>query len=130
MKLYDEIRLAVREGKKCLPYLIITALMFAIVSAVASCLFLTAVNLRRDYYDYLDKQPHSDSLSLTPAVILPVLRTSCRSAALIKLYICRRRIMMPVYMCLTAERKSGFCKIFRCTSLMSCLASPPASTVK
>ena len=56
MKLYDEIRLAVREGKKCLPYLIITALMFAIVSAVASCLFLTAVNLRRDYYDYLDKQ--------------------------------------------------------------------------
>ena len=49
MKLYDEIRLAVREGKKCLPYLIITALMFAIVSAVASCLFLTAVNLRRDY---------------------------------------------------------------------------------
>ena len=30
--------------------------MFAIVSAVASCLFLTAVNLRRDYYDYLDKQ--------------------------------------------------------------------------
>lgn len=56
MKLYDEIRLAVREGKKCLPYLIITALMFAIVSAVAYCLFLTAVNLRRDYYDYLDKQ--------------------------------------------------------------------------
>ena len=50
MKLYDEIRLAVREGKKCLPYLIITALMFAIVSAVASCLFLTAVNLRREYF--------------------------------------------------------------------------------
>ena len=56
MKLYDEIRLAVREGKKCLTYLIITALMFAIVSAVASCLFLTAVNLRRDYYDHFYKQ--------------------------------------------------------------------------
>ena len=113
MKLYDEIRLAVREGKKCLPYLIITALMFAIVSAVASCLFLTAVNLRRDYYDYLDKQTQGG-----------------HEFIVIKLYICRRRIMMPVYMCLTAERKSGFCKIFRCTSLMSCLASPQASTVK
>lgn len=56
MKIYDEIRLAAREGKKCLPYLIITALMFAIVSAVVSCLFLTAVNLRRDYYTYLDEQ--------------------------------------------------------------------------
>lgn len=56
MKFYDEIRLAAREGKKCLPYLIITALMFAIVSAVASCLFLTAVDLRRDYYNYLDEQ--------------------------------------------------------------------------
>ena len=46
MKLYDEIRLAVREGKKCLPYLIITALMFAIVSAVSDSSEFTAGLLR------------------------------------------------------------------------------------
>ena len=66
MKFYDEIRLAVREGKKCLPYLVITALLYAIVSAVASCLFLTAVNLRRDYSKYLDEQsPHGHEFYTT-----------------------------------------------------------------
>ncbi len=55
MKLYDKIRLAAREGKKSLIYLVITSLLFAIVSSVSSSLLLTAVNLRRDYIAYLDK---------------------------------------------------------------------------
>ena len=126
MKLYDEIRLAVREGKKCLPYLIITALMFAIVSAVASCLFLTAVNLRRDYYDYLDKQTQGGHEFIVTCGYTAGVKDKLSECGFDKVV----HLSSAVYMCLTAERKSGFCKIFRCASLMSCLASPPASTVK
>ena len=127
MKLYDEIRLAVREGKKCLPYLIITALMFAIVSAVASCLFLTAVNLRRDYYDYLDKQTQGGHEFIVTCGYTAGVKDKLSECGFDKVvHLSSADYDAGIYV----SDKSGFCKIFRCASLMSCLASPPASTVK